>query len=268
MAGRQKRQQREARNTRSKGNSSETSTDSSRSDRPGSNGPTEGKSKNSTRNSRGRKSGVAGKRKGKATSQEDTQKQGVNKGDEVQAPKTKNTSLKPEEKLFANAYAAHFDGPRAVRDAGIQVKNAYHKSHQLLNRQDVLDEIDRNLATKREEIKVEEKDIIKGLYDEATNYENGSSATRINAWRELGKLMGLYHRVENEAKKEMQNSEKELQPQIINYSDANDDSPTNEERTEQEAERKKREELEQKEIEEAEIVESRGKYNIMDFSEE
>ena len=127
----------------------------------------------------------------------------------------RSQALNPRQQLFVEAYcsSSNFNASDAYVQAGYGGRNK-SKAAELLKVPKIAKAIEARLETRKATFWVREDDVLRGIYEEPTNKDPGSTQTgRIQAWVWLGKHLGMFQ----EKKKE----DAPVTYNIINYNSHN-----------------------------------------------
>lgn len=94
--------------------------------------------------------------------------------------------------MFVREFVKDWHQTRAAIRAGVKPSNASAKATALMQEEYVLRRINEYIESVDEEALLTRKKVIVGLMNEANDYSMGSShGARVNAWKTLGKYMGM-----------------------------------------------------------------------------
>jgi len=109
--------------------------------------------------------------------------------------------LTTKQSLFVDAYCgpADFNATKAYKLAGYTGTSPGKQASILLNKPQVAHAIQERLDKRRASFWLTEDDILRAIHKEATYHGRGAShATRVNAWVQLGKHIGMFHEKKEE----------------------------------------------------------------------
>lgn len=129
-------------------------------------------------------------------------------------PKKELKPLTPQEERFVDFYfgEAQGVGTKAFKLAYPDIpRPSTSRIYDLMKRPHIRAEIDRRKNLQKSYAWLTENDVLKGLYQEATNTEDGSSSSRISAWMWIGKHLGMWQ------EKKQEKEDQHLQINIQSY---------------------------------------------------
>lgn len=101
--------------------------------------------------------------------------------------------LTDKQQAFVNEYLIDLNATQAAIRAGYSEKTAAVIGNENLTKPYVADAIAKAQAQRSARVLVTQDDVIKGLLDEATNKDDGSShGARVASWSHLGKHLGMF----------------------------------------------------------------------------
>lgn len=129
--------------------------------------------------------------------------------------------LTDQQIMFAEYYVttANFNAAEAARQAGYSDSDISNRAYKMLQNPQIIEIIQEKLERKKAVAFYSEEDILRKMYEEATNYSEGAShASRINALVWLGKHIGMWNDKLKEKELAVQNQGGPASITIINYS--------------------------------------------------
>ncbi len=102
--------------------------------------------------------------------------------------------MKPKQQRFVDEYMVDLNATQAAIRAGYSEHTAAEQGHQLLQKPSVIEavQVAQDAVSKRVEVTVD--DVVTGLLAEAEGKKDSTAGSRVAAWTQLGKHLGMDRR--------------------------------------------------------------------------
>ncbi len=99
--------------------------------------------------------------------------------------------MKPKQQRFVDEYMVDLNATQAAIRAGYSEHTAAEQGHQLLQKPSVIEavQVAQDAVSKRVEVTVD--DVVAGLWAEAKGKEDSTAGSRVAAWAQLAKHLGM-----------------------------------------------------------------------------
>jgi len=103
-------------------------------------------------------------------------------------------TLTPKQQRFVDEYQIDLNATAAASRAGYSKNTAAEQGHQLLQKTSIIEavQVAQLAVSKRVEVTVD--DVVAGLLAEAEDKKDGTAGSRVAAWTQLGKHLGMDRR--------------------------------------------------------------------------